>query len=119
MPGIPPTPQLSRRLFSRNNDMATPAATTAEEKACDNEPFYTSVSRLIMQSIPSLELDKINITIEAFFATYHIENEEGFLPSKRKTYLIRTTHQVHSTGNLLSLDHFYLKSYKKVEYLSL
>jgi hypothetical protein len=79
MPGIPPTPPLSRKLFSRIAGSTTPpSAMTAEEKACENEPFYTSVSRLIMQSIPSLELDKVNVTMEAFFATYHIENEDGF-----------------------------------------
>ena len=66
---IPSTPTLARRLFSRLNvdGKSPPIPSTDAEKLCHDEPFHTTVSRLLFQAIPTLKLEIINSTIEVFF----------------------------------------------------
>ena len=75
---IPPTPKLSCQLFGRfDANSGVPQAVTEEEKKCVGEPFHTTVSRLLHQAAPSLDIKVINTTIKAFFDRHHVENEDG------------------------------------------
>ena len=76
---IPSTPSMARRLFSRLNvdGESPPIPSTDAEKLCHNEPFHTTVSRLLFQAIPTLELEIIDSTIKSFFMANHVNNENG------------------------------------------
>ena len=66
---IPPTPTLARKLFPRldmDGEILLAPGTDAERLFRD-EPFHTTVSRLLFQAIPTLQLETINSTIKSFF----------------------------------------------------
>ena len=54
---IPPTPALARILFSRIDvdGESPPIPSTDAERLCHDEPFHTTVSRLLFQAIPTLK----------------------------------------------------------------
>jgi len=76
---IPPTPALARRLFSRLDveGEIPPIPSTDAERLCHDEPFHTTVSRLLFQAIPTLNLVTIDSTIKSFFTANHVNNENG------------------------------------------
>ena len=43
---------------------------------CNGEPFHTTVSRLLFQAIPSLELEVIDASVKTFFTSNHITTED-------------------------------------------
>ena len=72
---LPPTPQLSRKLFKEKGEIPPPES--AEEIACANDGFHTIVARIINQAIPGCSLVELNSTIRSFFERELIYDETG------------------------------------------
>jgi hypothetical protein len=87
--GIPKTPKLSRRLFQHDENL--PVAVTADEKACEKDAFYTIVSRVVSQAVPSTDLNIINEDLKQYFTNLGIENENGFHLVKEVDFPARNT----------------------------